>query len=317
MKYFLILCIILSIVSCSRPKIVYNTGSNMDDVSQIPITSKQKGDLDLNVSGSFQTGYVKYSSNYQNYTRVIFKSYGSNSFNTKIHYSILDDLAIGWTYQRFIKSNFNFSQGHTFGPSINFSKNRYTKAQKAVYGFDISGAIQYRTANNDILVNEMYQYFFPFFPPFVGEAYGDTISAVQINQKLIKYSLQTSFSIEMKNFHLFLGTAVVYQNQFKYRSPQLSPTQSQLEEVEFEEPFGYYNRKKSEWANHIFYGFGVGPAMARFNIKFAHVTTTDPFNKEYFTFNMGITSKFNVKKENRMNPKFAPSKKKSSIQFFL
>ncbi|MEZ5007838.1 MAG: hypothetical protein R2753_06750 [Chitinophagales bacterium] len=286
--------VIIFFSSCSRE---YVTATSITPVSQAPVNTKQKGDLNIHAAytGQDATNTWKGNNFYQFIT--------VDAFSFSGNYAVSDNFTLGLKYQ------FNINQpytGHAVTPSFNYSKNYEVKRtdRGATYGFDILSGLQISTGNNFMEVSDyLHDYYVLLDTGEVSVIYYDVekypLGYYRIKQNDLRLFVQPSFSYENNFFEFFIGTNIGWHQNLKY-APQLNTLyQAYFEDPTEYNPMVYYGNNRSFIFGESFYGMGLGPEYCRVVWIGGLGYTSDQMQHTYAFGSIGIRSNFNVKKKEK------------------
>lgn len=288
--------IIMLFTSCSMR--VYTAGSNLDPVTQLPPNVKEKGDLNVE---AYMNPYR--SNDFMTYSEILGESilYRKTSqveFGIGGHYALTDKLSLGLKYKAAPGERY---QSHSILGSANFFKNYDTRKGKAIYGFDLMGSFQYKTAKNFMSVDQGFiDLFFIVLPeytyfPFVIVS-GDQLSYYRIRQNQYRFIFQPSFTVEHKWVTFSIGGAVAFQHLFRYAPTLQQEFVDYVKDIETTNPMVYYQNGRADIIGGAFLGMGIGPEIFRFNWKYMRNWSGDKLEDWSTGFLMGFTSNMQIKR---------------------
>lgn len=286
---------------------IYTTGTNMDPVTQLPVSVKEKGDLSLDGSISIYDAGNSSAYSYILGKEVQYRFLSLTECSLGGHYALNKYFSMGLRYK--YGGGHEKYKGHSILASANFFQNRPTKRGKAVYGYDVLGSAQLKTAHNFMTVDE---YFLRYYSGIIGddEYWGITTSGFQklsyyrIRQNYFRLSLQPSFSVEHRLVSFFIGIGLAYQDQFKYKTTLNIDFVEYQKEIDVGDPLVYYATHRHAFIWETFWGLGVGPDFCRVVMKVGMGSSTDAYQNSLGNFAMGITSNLNIKKIKQGDPIF-------------
>jgi hypothetical protein len=299
-KFILSAIIISGCTSCNY--IIYTTASNSDPIVQIPVSVKEKRDLNIDVSiGGHSSEDVSLYS-HQLGRSILYRKIGVSELSLGGHYAITDKLSLGLKYKIGFESDKKYTS-HLIGGSANYFQNYLTKKGKAIYGYDLLGSFQYKKANNFMSVDELFinAYYLIYPYPYSGiiffESQGQQLSYYKINQSLYRFVLQPSFTVERKYFSFNIGAAVSIQQQFQYKTVFEQDFIEYIKDTEDTNPLVYYQNKKPNVLGSVFMGMGFGPEILRLNYIFHNGWSTDKIEPTNVGLFFALTSNFNIPKK--------------------
>ncbi len=293
------LIILLAFTSCNIR--IYTTASNADAISNIPIEAKEKGDVNVEMQlGVYGSSDEYIYSNMLSET-VLYRKLSVVEGTFGGYYAITDALSLGMRYK--IAGGVENFQSHSIAGSINHFKNFPTKRGKAVYGYDIMGTFQYKTARNFMSVDEgtINLYYFvvpvPTTQVFI-DVDGGNLSYYKIRQNQYRFIVQPSFSVDHKWVRFFIGGAAALQHQFRYNPELDKQFVDYVIDTDKTNPMVYYKDRGADFLGSVFLGMGFGPEFCRITYKYSRGWSTDKLDKRFYGFNFGVTSNFNRKGDN-------------------
>jgi hypothetical protein len=302
------LALLVSVVSlwlagCQR---VYTTASNMDPLSQVPVSVQEKGDISLEASYELFDAVNSYGFDYSLGQSVFYNHLAVEGLNFLGHYALSDELSIGLGY-KFNKSS--PYKSHLISPSVNLYKNYPTKRGRATYGFDVLAGFQFKTAQNFMAVDEILtDYYFiyeeiPFedsvfiIPGVVYDVETYPLGYYSIRQKQMRYFVQPSFSVEHKIVEFHLGGSFGIAHQFEYASSLDNLFVDFIQSEDISNPLVYYNRQRSFLMREVFMAFGLGPEHCKLMVRQGFGWSSDRYQRENYFLGIGLKSDFNIRKK--------------------
>ncbi len=283
---------IVMFTSCRITTRTFKVSSPIEHISQIPIDTKEKGDIRLEVDFQNYKGSNEGLGLVESKSDIVYINKDVAGCNVNATVAITDRWALTGLY-RYSANQYSFS-ANTAGGGVNYNLPLKPKKEKIRRDFDVFGGIQYRNTHNYMELNG-YEYYDRIGEKLIIPDSLDKIDLAnyRIHDRSIRYYIQPSFMLEKEMFTFYLGMAFAFQQQLKM-DVQENILTAYMDDTLTRNPIQYYFISRGNtFHTEFFTGMGIGPEFCRFNMKYGLGGSSVGF---VMHTQLGITSNLNIKK---------------------